>query len=203
MDANFAEPLAVPIEYEALAGKYRNCKSPKDKIARLAQSGALTRLKKGLYIQKGNFSRELIANRLYGPSYVSLEAALSYYGIIPERVYMVRSMTVKRAKRYDTPYGRFEYVHAKPSYFSLGIRQQTTGGVSFLIASPEKALCDMIAFISGLRIQSLKAMREFLEEDLRADTDEIHSAEGFFDSIINTGVKSREMALLREVLENG
>src|SRR5690606_7338154 len=120
--------------------------------------------KKGLYVvapdySKMEISRELIANHLYGPSYLSLESALSYYGLIPERVYNVRSVTAKRARKYSTPLGAFEYRTVPVDYFPIGIQQEETDSKSmFLIAAPEKALCDMIVLTSGLRLQSEKAV---------------------------------------------
>ena len=89
---------------------------------------------------------EQIANFLYGPSYVSMEWALSFYGMIPERVYTVTSMTLGRNKQYHTPIGDFSYFTLPARYYPVGITQKKSpdfvGG--FLIATPEKALADLV-----------------------------------------------------------
>lgn len=92
----------VPIEFDVLVAMLNDYQSPKDKISLLEKNGSLIRLKKGLYVvstelSQQKLSRELVANHLLSPSYVSLESALSYYGLIPEKVYSVRSVTTKRA----------------------------------------------------------------------------------------------------------
>ena len=165
----------IPIDYSVLKSIFRNYKSPKDKIASLEKKGDIIRLKKGLYILSSKwhnktFSKALIANHIYGPSYVTSDWALNYYGIIPERVYTVLSGTLKRSRKFDTQMGNYEYMHLPDDYFSIGINQETEGmEYSFLIASPEKALCDKIISTNRLRLQSLKAVKEYLEDDLRCD----------------------------------
>lgn len=121
----------TPVDYATLVTLLRDYRFPKDKIAAMEKQQQLIRIKKGLFVvaqQEGTspISRELIANHLYGPSYVSLESALSYHNLIPERVYRVRSVTMKRFKMYDTPLGVFEYRTVSPEYFSIGIQQQVT-----------------------------------------------------------------------------
>ena len=209
MGAKSTTETIVPVTYDVLKEKYRAYNSPKDKIARLVSAGELTRLKKGLFLpcSLGNAaaaSRELIANTLRGPSYVSLQTALAFYGMIPEYVYSTRSITTKRSKVYQTQLGRFDYSTAKPEYFSIGIKSLTIDGVSFLIASPEKAVCDMIAMTPKLRIQSAKAMREYLEEDMRIDISELERIDfSIFDSVIAACVKRMEIGLLKEYCRNG
>lgn len=165
----------IPISYFALRSIFRNYKSPKDKIAALEKKGDIIRLKKGLYVISSKwhdktFSKGLIANHLYGPSYVTSDWALNYYGIIPERVYTVQSGTLKRSRKYETQFGSYDYFHLSDDYFKIGIRQEIEQvNYSFLIASPEKALCDKIISVKRLRLQSLKAVKEYIEEDLRCD----------------------------------
>ena len=82
----------IPVDFAALATVFDSYKFPKDKISNLVKKGDLIRLKKGSYvvspkIHNQSISNELIANHLYGPSYVSFESALSFYKLIPERVY--------------------------------------------------------------------------------------------------------------------
>lgn len=169
----------IPIGFNALADVFHDYQSPQNKIAALERAGSLTRLKKGAYLVSRKihgqvFSRELVANHLYGPSYVSLESALAHYGLIPERVHVVRSLTTKRARKFTTPLGDFEYVTAPADYYAIGIRQQIVEKqYAYLIASPEKAVCDMIVATRGLRLQSPGAVRAWLEQDMRADFEAI------------------------------
>jgi hypothetical protein len=141
----------------------------------MEKRGDIVRLKKGLYvvsdkITRKPLSRELVANHLYGPSYVSFETALAFYGLIPEKVFAVRSAVFKRAKRFENAIGRFESVTVPENYYPIGISQQTIDNeYTYLLATPEKALCDLILATPNLRLQSVKAMQIYLEENLRVD----------------------------------
>ncbi|MDR3053083.1 MAG: hypothetical protein LBU48_04415 [Coriobacteriales bacterium] len=197
----------VPLDYAAVSIMLGSYKSPKDKVSRMEASGDLIRLKKGLYLVAAKhtnelYSQELIANHLYGPSYVSLETALWQYGLIPERVYLIRSMTTKRAKNFATPVGDFEYTKVPGDYFQVGLRQVIINDrYVFLMATPEKALCDLVSSAPGLRIQSAKAMRGYLDQDMRIDLSEIEHWDGdIIKQAIRFGKKKRELALLGEVL---
>jgi len=169
----------IPIDSAVLHNLFGGYKSPKDKVSRLEQSGILFRLKKGLFvvspgISKQDISIELIANHLYGPSYVSYEKALFFHGLIPERVYTIKSATTKRRKNYVTPVGNFEYITVPVAYYPIGLQTILVLSThAFIIASPEKAICDLILATSGLRFQSKKAIREYLIGDLRIDFDHV------------------------------
>lgn len=199
----------TPVDYATLVTLLRDYRFPKDKIAAMEKQQQLIRIKKGLFVvaqQEGTspISRELIANHLYGPSYVSLESALSYHNLIPERVYRVRSVTMKRFKMYDTPLGIFEYRTVSPEYFSIGIQQQVTqDNTAFLIASPEKALCDLIVLSSGLRLQSSKAVKIYLEENLRIDLFENRSWNTeIISQCMEVGKKKIALSQLLKLLKN-
>ena len=163
----------IPVNSAVLKAFFSHLKYPQSKISDLEKSGTLVRLKKDLYVNKNSdISKELIANHLYGVSYISLETALAYYGMIPERVYAVRSMTIKRAKVFTTPFGNFEYKTVTADYFNIGVRPEIIENkYAFLIAEPTKAVCDMIVATPNLRLQSVKAMQNYLTEDLRMDVD--------------------------------
>lgn len=199
----------IPLDYATLVNLLKDYRFPKDKIAALEKQQQLIRIKKGLFIVApqdgvGDVSRELIANHLYGPSYVSLESALSYHGLIPERVFRIRSVTTKRSKQYNTPIGVFDYRSVAPSYFSVGIQQKVTqNNITFLIASPEKALCDMILSTSGLRLQSVKAVKTYLEDDLRIDLfDHISWNTEIIQQCVDVGKKKNELIQLLKLLKS-
>jgi len=153
---------------DALAG-YRK---PRDRVTKLLASGVIVRIKKGLYcfgevFRKEPLSREHLANLIYGPSYVSLEYALSYHGLIPERVEVITSVTTRRSRDFDTPFGTFTYRMLKGPRYAIGAILEKAGRTPFLVASPEKALTDKVwadKRFSGLRMFDYDA---YLTDDLR------------------------------------
>lgn len=170
---------AAPLSRHVMLELLKAYKRPNDKISELAKAGMLTILKNGLYIpmgKRGLYVTEpfLIANHLWGPSYVSVESALSHWGFIPERVYEIASMTTKTSKKYETAIGRFTYRHLVKPYYSFGIKQVTLKEKQVaMIASPEKAICDKIIITQGLFLRSTKQVKEFLVEDMRMDEDNL------------------------------
>jgi predicted transcriptional regulator of viral defense system len=195
----------IPVTNSVLAELLADVKFPKDKITRLKQNGSLVRIKNGLYviIDKDNenpLSTELIANHLYGTSYISLETALAYCGMIPERVYTIRSMTTKRAKNFTTPLGNFEYKTVSSDYFSIGLRQEIIENrYAFLIATPTKAVCDMIVTTPNMRLQSVRAMQTYLLEDLRIDLEAIKNLDkSIVERCVEAGKKKGELKWLKK-----
>ena len=193
----------IPVNSTVLKAFLSNLKYPKNKISDMEKRGELIRLKKDLYVNNNvSISKELIANHLYGVSYISLETALSYYGMIPERVYAVRSMTTKRAKTFSSPLGNFEYKAVLADYFCIGIQQEIIENqYAFLIATPTKAVCDMIVTTPNLRLQSVKAMQNYLTEDLRIDFDFLKTLDkGIVRQCVEVGKKKGELDLLLRLL---
>lgn len=184
----FGKYNIVPVGNFVLREDLATYNSPKDKINQLNNAGELIHLKRGLYaipraITGQSLSKELIANHLYGPSYVSYESALSYHGLIPERVYVTKSATLKRKKEYQTPVGVFQYITVPEAYYPIGLLQEIINeNYAFIIACPEKALCDLVLSTSGLRFQSNKAVRDYLLDDLRVSVEDIQT---FDMNIIN------------------
>jgi len=152
----------------------KDYRSPRDKISRMIKTNEIIQVKKGLYTLSPEFGGPIdlrvLANLIYGPSYISLEYALSYWGLIPEKVEEITSMTNKRNKVFETPMGRFSYKYLENSKFSSGMERITEETGSFLVASKEKAICDRVALVKDLDVTD---MREFLEADLRLDMDEL------------------------------
>lgn len=173
------EPIRKQIPYEefdyqTLLQVLQHYARPRDKITRLLHKGAIIRVKKGLYVfgedyRRQPYSRELLANLIYGPSYISLQYALQYYGLIPERVEALTSVTTGRTRKFTTPVGLFTYRMIPLRAFRSGMdRVNNTDGRSFLIAVPEKALADMIR-IDRAPIRSQKDLQTYLYENLRLD----------------------------------
>jgi predicted transcriptional regulator of viral defense system len=107
--------------------------------------GYIRKLVKGYYIFSDLKLDEKVifelANRIYSPSYISLETALSYYGLIPENVYGITSVSTRRTYSFNTKIAKFTYHSIKPSLF-FGYDIIEYGGKSFKIARPEKAILD-------------------------------------------------------------
>ena len=118
-------------------------------ISRWKGKGWIYSLKKGLYEltypKDFNIPDMYIANRLYNPSYVSLETALSNYSIIPEVSMAVTSISTKPTRRFKNKYGLFIYRTVKPDAFA-GYYVEKYGIFDILIAEPEKALVDYLYF---------------------------------------------------------
>ena len=168
----------VPVQTGTVATCYQHLSSPSEKIRALEKDGQLIRLKRGLYVVSDEVSGKpvnacLCANHIYGPSYVSLQWALRWYGLIPERVHTMTSVTTKRTRVFENSLGRFTYEQVKPEYFAIGVNSIEEDGVTFMIASREKALCDMILHDSYLPSQSVKGLWQYMEEDIRLDVDEL------------------------------
>lgn len=165
----FDHPLLVSAlsSYEAV----------QQKIHELLKSGTIVRVKKGLYVfgpktRLKPISKESLANLIYGPSCISLEYALSYHGLIPERVEVITSVTPKKNKQFDTPIGVFTYRHLSASKYPPGIEQQWLDSEHpFLIASPEKALCDYIV-LNDVSLTTQASVQSFLESDLRIEQED-------------------------------
>lgn len=172
--------LDYPVSHQVLLSLLKDYKRPNDKIYEMIKAGELIPLKRGLY-QFRNPSGILpepfnVANVLYGPSYVSAESALSYYGFIPEQVFTITSITTKKSASFRNEIGTFDYQHLSIPYYSFGIhRINLREGQYALIATPEKALFDQIIITKGLLFRSVSSAREFLLENMRMD--EIHLRE--------------------------
>jgi hypothetical protein len=107
----------------SILGEYR---SPNDKIIRMIDEGMLKPIRRGFYVvfQENTgipLSLTLVANLLYGPSFVSMDYALSHYGIIPERLIEITSMNTKGGTVYDPPVGCFSYTPSPPEFYAVGI----------------------------------------------------------------------------------
>ena len=199
----------IPIDNALLYNTIGHYNFPRNKVATMEKRGEIIRLKNGLFvvsteISRKPLSRELIANHLYGPSYISFETALAFYGLIPEKVFALRSATFKRAKQFENTVGRFEYITVPQAYFPIGISQQTVDNeYTYMLAAPEKALCDLILATPNLYLQSARAMQVYLEEDLRIDFSSFKSVDVIIiNKCIETGRKKKELELLLKILSD-
>ena len=196
----------IPVSTSAVASLFPEMKAGNQKVRNLEAAGQIIRLKKGLYVVSPKVSRvalstELIANHLYAPSYVSKQTALRYYGLIPEAVFTTQSMTVKHSRNFETPVGRFEYQSIAREAFSIGITYINKQSYSFLIATPEKALCDMIANSPKVNLRYLKDVEIYLEEDIRMDIEDFRNMDvTIFELYAQAGKKAKSVTTLIKYL---
>jgi predicted transcriptional regulator of viral defense system len=199
----------IPIDNATIYAAMGNYNFPRNKVARMEQDGGVDSFEKRFVCSVARNQSQAtfagtLANHLYGPSYISFETALAFYGLIPEKVFAVRSATFRRAKQFENLLGRFEYIVVPQDYYSVGISQQTVKKqytsepeYTFLIATPEKSLCDLILAMRHLNIKTEKAIQEFLEDDLRLDFSVLQSVDTeIIRQCIETGKKKRELRLL-------
>jgi len=200
---------AIPFEefdYQALMGALADYARPRDKVTELLAKGDIIRVKKGLYVfgekwRRRPYSREILANLLYGPSCVSLDYALHYHGLIPERVEAVTSVTPKRASRFTTPVGLFLYSSVPEAGFALGIgRVELEDGRAFLIAVPEKALADKLRKERGLGLRTQRECLEYLVENLRIEEAALREMSADLLDELSRAYRSPRIALLARVV---
>ena len=203
MDATLARFGTVPFSHGALLPLLKDYRRPNDKIAEWLRQGVLLPLKRGHYMLGGAGrapSLPLVANHLYGPSCVSLEYALAWHGLIPERVHEITSVCTGRGRVIDNVLGRFSYTRLPADVYPCGNTQASASAQeTFLIASPAKALCDKVLLTPGLRATSRAAMQRFLFEDLRLDAAALDNLD--LDVIRTYAACGRKTAQLRVLLQ--
>lgn len=161
------------LSQEDLKIKYKDYSDVKGKVRREVAAGNLIPLMRGLYETDGAVSGKYLAGHIYGPSYLSFDYALSVYSLIPETVFNTfTSATFKKSKTktYQNHFGTFIYKDVPEAVYSLGVLIQEEGGYTYLLATPEKALCDKLYSLPP--VNTIKGLRSLLFEDLRIDESE-------------------------------
>ena len=206
MNRALTEIGSVPVTTSIIESLYPELKSPDKKVVWLEKNRYIIRLKRGLYVVNPEhsgktLSSELIANHLYAPSYISMSTALRYYGLIPEAVYVHQSMTVKHSRSFQTLIGSYDYKYISREAFPIGVRSIHKGDYAFLMASPEKALCDLIANSSKVNLRYMKDVETYLEQDIRMDMDEFYKMDAaVFEDYIKVGKKADSISTLLKFL---
>ena len=207
MNRRLNEIGPVPVTTSIIESLYPELKSPDKKVVWLEKNGYIIRLKRGLYVVNPEhsgktLSSELLANHLYAPSYISMSTALRYYGLIPETVYVHQSMTVKHSRSFQTPIGSYDYKYISREAFPVGVRSIHKGDYAFLMASPEKALCDLVANSSKVNLRYMKDVEIYLEQDIRMDMDEFYKMDAtILEDYIKVGKKADSISTLLRFLK--
>jgi hypothetical protein len=154
---------------------------------RALASGEVVHLRRGLYCLADRFLRDktdplVLAQRVYGPSYISLETALSYHGWIPEAVYTITSTSLDRSREFATPLGPFSFSRVPQRVFYTQVaRVEKQASQSFLLASPLKALVDYVY----VRKHDWRSVRPVVES-LRVDEALLAGIDGVvFEELLN------------------
>lgn len=159
-------------------------------VKRAVANGELLRLRRGFYCLASRYQRHplnlfVLAQRIYGPSYITAESALSYHGWIPEAVPAITSATTKRARDFKTPIGFFSYRRVLSVPFYTGVHRESSEGDSFFMASPLKALLDFV-FIYKKEWKGIKPLLQSLRIDeehlMRLQPDELKDLAGSYRS---------------------
>jgi len=137
-----------------LMAGHKSASGVRRQLDRWVKSGRIFQLRRGVYAVSPPYRTDgphpfLVANHLRKPSYVSLQSALSHYGMIPEFVPATTSVTTGRPEELQTPLGRFLFRHVKKSLFFGYAKTEISQGPPVFLASPEKALLDLLYLTPG------------------------------------------------------
>lgn len=141
-------------------------------LSRWTSAGRLYMLRRGLYALAPPFQKVkphpfVIANHLVRGSVVSLQSALAHYGLIPDLVPVVTSVTARRPARWQTPLGVYEFHHVKATWLTAYRLVEVSPGQQAFVATPEKALLDLAylfpasdnpLYLRELRLQNLEGL---------------------------------------------
>lgn len=153
--------------------KLNDYANPKSKLSRMVKQNECFQITKGLYETKEDTPGYFLAGSIYGPSYISFDFALSYYGLIPEAVYTVTCATYdkKKKKKYENIFGTFTYRDVPKEAFPVGIKLIQDGDYYYRIAEPEKALCDKLYTLNP--VSNTRQLETLLLDYLRIDLDSL------------------------------
>ena len=154
---------------DLLMYEYRNYSNIYNKIRNEENKKNLIKIRRGLYETNPSANPLTLANAILSPSYISFETALSYYGMIPERVYAIKSATFMKNKKkeFSNQFGLFLYCDINKNAYPYDICQIEIENVKVAIASKEKALIDMISILSPRN--NIKELEDLIFNDLRID----------------------------------
>jgi len=185
-----------------LKEKYKDYTDINGKIKRDIDKGLLFPLVRGIYETNNFVDGFLLASYIYGPSYLSFEYALSFHNLIPERVvlYTNASFGKRKSKSYQNHFGLYTYRDVPNAAFPFSVKAYEEDGYAYFIASPEKALCDLLYIRKP--VTSIKELKKVLFEDLRINKDMFEQLN--FEEILFLSNKyiSNSMKYLRKYIES-
>ena len=172
----------------------------RNNLTRWCKKGLLEKLRNQYYAfpeyhQKPDFSR-YVANRIYSPSYISLHSALSFYGMIPEEVVQLTSVTTLKTAKFKNSFGTFHYQNVKTNLFFGYEIKMMQNGRGLLFATPEKALIDLLYLNSYYKTeQDMEELR--LDEDFMHDEFNNDRLVNYLARIDNKSLEKRVKTLMK------
>jgi hypothetical protein len=188
MEKQLLNAPQAEVDSTYLYGIFRHLKRPKDKIAYLLKKGDLIPVRRGLYVVSPDYkkvaSTKVLASMMYSPSYLSLQSALNYFGLIPEAIHGEVSVSRLRTNRFNTPFGQFEYHHSGLYDFLWGLRFAQIDQIRQVrVASPIKALYDLIRYsVSNYKQKNYDALSEYLDL-MRLDLDDFYYTDSEYEGL--------------------
>lgn len=166
-------------DYTQLMSVLADYSKPRDTVTRLLGQKKIVRIKKGLYVfgdlwRKSPVCPEALAGLIYGPSAISLDFALAWYGLIPERIYTITSVTTGRSRNFITPAGTFSFRQQSADRFSTGLILQNNKKDNWFMVEPLKALADKVWFDPRCKPGSARYFNDYLFSDLRIDENQLN-----------------------------
>lgn len=186
-----------------LKEKYKGYADINGKIKRDVENNILFPVVRGIYETNSNTSGYLLASFIYGPSYLSFEYALSFHNLIPERVitYTCATFNKRKKKEYNNIFGYYTYRDIPKTAFHYYVKAYIKDTYSYFIASPEKALCDLLYILPP--VSSIKALEQLLFENLRIEDDKFKHLNFKDISFLSTKYVSNNIKFLTKLIERG
>ena len=187
---------------EQLRKKFGNYRNPDTKIERACKNGEFYRIKRGLYGYgngKGVY-KEAVSSMIYGPSYVSFEDALSRYGLIPEKVTECSCATLRKQRSmvFKNGLGYYSFTNIPAKAFPYGVVLYEKEGYQWNMATPEKAVCDLL--YTRKTLDGPEDVLRFLIDGMRIEEEDFFGLDiekmSFFAGLYN----NRNLKMLKEVL---
>lgn len=184
------------ISNDIIKESYSEYSNKNAKLSREVKKGNLIKIVNGLYETNPNVDGYLLAGSIYGPSYLSFDFALYYYGLIPEKVTTYSSATFnkKKKKEYKNQFGYYTYRDVPSMVYPIEVKLIEEEGYSYQIATPEKAICDKLYTLSP--VNNYNEFENLLFKDLRIDSDEFEKLDLNKIQIISESYHCRNVDIL-------
>lgn len=201
---SFKEQLNAFIVFTLIDIKKIDPRFDRRRLNEWQRKGYIKKLRRGHYsfsdLEMNEETLFLIANKLYSPSYVSLEMALSYYYLIPEGVYTVTSLSTKKTAKFETPFGHFHYRKINPRLF-FGYTLQRAKNQGYTIAEREKVVLDYLYFNPHIAEKDAFHEWRFNTEDFLEKAD-LKKFKVYSEAFQNKRFIMRSQTLLQRILHS-
>jgi len=186
---------------DSLLEEYKNYNDPYGKIRRDVKNNLIFPIVRGLYETDDKTSGLLLSSVIYGQSYISFDYALSYHGLIPEKVFLYTNVTFnkRRSKMFETKFGNYSYRDVPKAVYPYEIESILYDNYVVFMAKPEKALLDKLYTISP--VSNKKKLKKLLFESLRIDEDRFASLDKELMIKLIPKYKSTNLNILKRLIE--